>query len=428
MRCEAVLTVSRAVRRAIIDAVTSQPSGMPSAHHPSGSPPDARRRIERLLTGHPLVDGHNDLPWEARAQVSYDLSRLELSTSLRTTNTDLPRLRSGLVGAQFWSVFVPSNLPGDTAVTATLEQVDAVHAIVARYPDQLGIARTADELEAVFGSGRVASLLGAEGGQSIGCSLGTLRMFYALGVRYLTLTHNDNTPWADSATDEPVHGGLSWFGVEVVREMNRLGMMVDLSHVSADTMRDGLDASRAPVIFSHSSARGVTDVARNVPDDVLERVRDTGGTCMVTFVPEFVNADVADWRAEAAAAAVTAGVDPKDGAAFLAFTSSRAERHPKPPASLDDVVRHCEHVREVAGIEHVGIGGDYDGTDTYPVGLEDVSCYPRLFEALAARGWSDADLVAIAGGNTLRVMRDVEAVARDLRGREGAGLARIGDR
>jgi len=269
--------------------------------------------------------------------------------------------------------------------------------------------------------------MGAEGGQSIGSSLAALRMLHVLGVRYMTLTHNDNTPWADSATDVPALGGLSRFGVEVVREMNRIGMMVDLSHVSPDTMRAALAAAEAPVIFSHSSARSVTDVPRNVPDDVLETMRVGGGTCMVTFVPEFINDAVAQWRAEAAAAAAEVGVDHKDYVAFLAFTRSRAERHPKPQATVDDVVRHCEHVREVAGIDHIGIGGDYDGTDTYPIGLEDVSGYPRLFEALAGRGWSDEDLAKLAGGNTLRVMRDVEAVARDLGPRRGPSLATIAE-
>ncbi len=389
---------------------------------PPGAP-DLTDRVRRLLAANPLVDGHNDLPWEARDQARYDFGRLDIAQRLMTTCTDLPRLREGQVGAQFWSVFVPSNLPGDTAVTATLEQVDAVHEMVARYPEALGLARTADELEQVFASGRVASLMGAEGGQSIGCSLAALRMLHALGVRYLTLTHNDNTPWADSATDEPVLGGLSRFGVEVVREMNRIGMMVDLSHVSPDTMRAALAVTEAPVIFSHSSARAVTDVPRNVPDDVLGAMAAAGGVCMVTFVPEFVNDDVAAWREEAVAAAAQVGVSDRDHVTFLAFTRARALEHPKPQATLADVVRHCQHVRDVAGADHVGIGGDYDGTDTYPVGLEDVSGYPRLFEALAGRGWSDDDLVGLAGGNVLRVMRDVEAVALVLGARRGPSLA-----
>jgi len=318
---------------------------------------------------------------------------------------------------------VPSSLQGDAAVVATLEQVDAVHQMVGRYAGELGFARTADEVERVFASGRIASLMGAEGGHSIGCSLAALRMLYVLGVRYMTLTHNDNVPWADSATDEPVLGGLSAFGVEVVREMNRLGMLVDLSHVSADTMRDALKATEVPVIFSHSSARAVCDVPRNVPDDVLTSLRANNGVCMVTFVPEFVSPVVAAWRREAAAAAAEVGVKSTDYEAFRAFTREYRVAHPKPSATLEDVVAHCEHVREVAGIDHVGIGGDYDGTETYPVGLEDVSGYPRLLAALADRGWSDEDLAKLAGGNVLRVMRDVEAGARELQETRGPSLA-----
>ncbi|MDQ2758293.1 MAG: dipeptidase [Actinomycetota bacterium] len=380
-------------------------------------------RIDRLLTEHPLVDGHNDLPWEARDQVGYDFGRLDLAQRLTTTCTDLPRLREGRVSAQFWSVYVPSNLPGHEAVTATLEQVDAVHTMVHRYAADLGLATTVAEVERTVASGRVAGLMGAEGGQSIGCSLGALRMLHALGVRYLTLTHNDNTPWADSATDVPAVGGLSPFGHEVVAEMNRMGMMVDLSHVAPTTMHAALDTTQAPVVFSHSGARGVTDVVRNVPDDVLTRVAAQGGTCMVALVPEFLSADVAAWRADAVEAAARVGIDAKDFPAFLSFTRARRATHPKPDASIDDALRHLEHVREVAGVDHVGIGGDYDGTDTYPVGLEDVTGYPRLLAALADRGWSDTDLAKVAGGNTLRVMRAVEAVARDLQSTRGPSLA-----
>jgi membrane dipeptidase len=380
-------------------------------------------RVTELLRRHPVVDGHNDLPWEAREQCGYDFDRLDIGGDVATTCTDVPRLRAGGVGAQFWSVFVPSSLQGDSAVVATLEQVDAVHQMVGRYAGELGFARTADEVERVFASGRIASLMGAEGGHSIGCSLAALRMLYVLGVRYMTLTHNDNVPWADSATDEPVLGGLSAFGLEVAREMNRLGMLVDLSHVSADTMRDALKASEVPVIFSHSSARAVCDVPRNVPDDVLTSLRANNGVCMVTFVPEFVSPAVAAWRREAAAAAAEVGVKSTDYEAFRAFTREYRVAHPKPSATLEDVVAHCEHVREVAGIDHVGIGGDYDGTETYPVGLEDVSGYPRLLGALADRGWSDEDLAKLAGGNVLRVMRDVEAGARELQETRGPSLA-----
>jgi membrane dipeptidase len=294
--------------------------------------------------------------------------------------------------------------------------------MIGAYADRLALARTAEEVEAATASGRVASLLGAEGGHSIGCSLGTLRMLHVLGVRYLTLTHNDNTPWADSATDIPVVGGLSEFGREVVREMNRLGMMVDLSHVAATTMRDALQATDAPVIFSHSSALALCDTPRNVPDDVLAALPDNGGICMVTFVPEFVSPATAAWRVEAAAAAAEVGVEARDWEAFGRFTATWQQGHPKPEATVEQVVAHLEHVREVAGIDHIGIGGDYDGTDTFPVGLEDVSGYPRLVAALLERSWSEADVAQLVRGNTLRVMRDVEAVARDLQQTRGPSL------
>jgi membrane dipeptidase len=273
----------------------------------------------------------------------------------------------------------------------------------------------------------MASLTGAEGGHSINSSLGTLRALHELGVSYLTLTHNANTPWADSATDRPVAGGLTAFGREVVREMNRIGMMVDLSHVSADTMRAALAVAEAPVIFSHSSARAVTDSPRNAPDDVLEAMARGNGVCMVTFVPKFVNAACADWHREMVAAAAAEGVLESDGTRFGAFEDAWVVDHPQPPATLADVVAHCEHVREVAGIEHIGLGGDYDGVEVLPTGLEDVSTYPALLEALAARGWSYDDLSRLTCRNILRVMREVEAVSRDLQEVRGPSLARIED-
>ena len=385
--------------------------------------PDTLARVTDLLRRHPLIDGHNDLLWEAREQAGYDFDRLDLSQRLGSTHTDLPRMRAGGVGAQFWSVWVPSTLPDGAAVIQTLEQIDAVRQMVARYGDQLGFARTADELEAVFGSGRIASLMGAEGGHSIGCSLAALRMLHVLGVRYLTLTHNDNVPWADSATDEPVCGGLSAFGVEVVREMNRIGMLVDLSHVSTDTMRDALAVSEVPVIFSHSSARVVCDMTRNVPDDVLQTLGAKGGVCMVTFAPDFVSPAAGQWRKDAVAAALEAGVNPTDYIAFDPFAATYRKQHPKPTATIDQVVAHVEHVRDVAGVDHVGLGGDYDGVTDLPLGLEDVSRYPHLFVALADRGWSNQDLTKLAGGNILRVMRDAEAGARDLQTTRGPSLA-----
>jgi membrane dipeptidase len=292
-----------------------------------------------------------------------------------------------------------------------LEQVDAAYAMIARYADRLAPATTADEVEAAWREGKFACLMGAEGGHQIRESLGVLRMYHRLGVRYLTLTHNDNVSWADSATDEPVLGGLSDFGREVVREMNRLGMLVDLSHVSHDVMRDALDTTRAPVIFSHSSAYAVCDHPRNVPDDVLARLADNGGTCLVTFVPRFVNQAVRDWALVAQERAVSQGVDPRDIPALEAVETAYAEEVPHPPAFLTDVVAHLEHVREVAGIDHVGLGGDYDGVDWLPEGLEDVTGYPRLLAELRERGWTDDDLAKLTCRNVLRTMREAESVA-----------------
>lgn len=390
-------------------------------------PSDTLARIRDLLVDHPVVDGHNDLPWEARERVAYDWDRLDVGRAGQPTHTDIPRLREGGVGAQFWSVYVPSDLRGGAAVTATLEQVDAVHAMTARYAGDLVLARTVADVERARSQGRIASLIGAEGGHSIDCSLGTLRMLHALGVRYLTLTHNDNVPWADSATDDPVLGGLSPFGREVVREMNRVGMLVDLSHVSAGTMRDALDTTQAPVVFSHSSARAVCDHPRNVPDDVLGRLAGNGGVCMVTFVPRFVSQAVRDWDRDAADAALVEGIGPDDDTARDAFVEQRRRTHPSPTATIDDVVSHCEHVREVAGAEHIGLGGDYDGVDRLPDGLEDVSGYPRLLAALADRGWSDADLVALAGGNVLRVLGAAAQRSAEISQTRGPSLARIED-
>ena len=390
-------------------------------------PSDTADRIRALLAEHPVVDGHNDLPWEARERVGYDWSRLDIATPGQPTHTDLPRLRAGGVGAQFWSVFVPATLQGGAAVAATLEQIDGVRTMTSVYAGDLELATCVADVERARRHGRIASLMGAEGGHSIDSSLGTLRMLFALGVRYLTLTHNDNVPWADSATDVPVLGGLSPFGREVVREMNRLGMLVDLSHVSADTMRDALDTTEAPVVFSHSSARAVCDHPRNVPDDVLARLAGNGGLCMVTFVPTFVSPAVREWGLEALDAATEAGVDVDDDDAFDAFAAERRRRLPLPTATLEDVVVHCEHVREVAGVEHIGLGGDYDGVDVLPDGLEDVSGYPRLLAALADRGWSDADLARLAGGNALRVLGAAEERAREIGATRGPSLARIED-
>lgn len=368
------------------------------------------RSIHDLLADDPVLDGHNDLLWAMRGLNGYDFSAYDVGERQTRTHTDLPRLREGGVGAQFWSVFVPCG-EGARAVTSTLEQVDAAYTMIARYADRLALATTADEVEAAWRAGRIACLMGAEGGHQIAESLAVLRMYHRLGVRYLTLTHNDNTPWADSATDVPVLGGLSDFGREVVREMNRIGMLVDLSHVSHDVMRAALDTTTAPVVFSHSSAYAVCDHPRNVPDDVLARLADNGGTCLVTFVPRFVNQAVRDWALVAQERAAAAGVDTRDIPALEAVEQAYAREVEAPRARLEDVVAHLEHVREVAGIDHVGLGGDFDGVDALPAGLEDVTSYPRLLAALRDRGWSDQDLARLTSRNVLRTMRDAESVA-----------------
>jgi membrane dipeptidase len=372
-----------------------------------------------MLGRFPLIDGHNDLPWALRerarqdggdvSQVVFDLEAP--AGTLNRLHTDLPRLAAGGIGAQFWSVYVPASLAGEAAVTAVLEQIDLARRMIARYPDSFGLALTADDVEQVFATGRVASLLGAEGGHAIAGSLGVLRMLYALGVRYLTLTHNANVGWADSATDEPQAGGLTGFGRDVVREMQRIGMLVDLSHVSPDTMRDVLDVAGAPVIFSHSSARALCDSPRNVPDDVLARLAGNGGVCMVTFVPGFVSQECASWTAGLKAEAARRGLDPRNIAQVLGIKDEWERAHSRPGSTLAQVADHIEHVREVAGVEHVGLGGDFDGTEQVTVGLEDVSTYPALFAELLRRGWTEPDCAALAGGNILRVMRRAESHA-----------------
>jgi membrane dipeptidase len=359
-----------------------------------------------LLRRFPLIDGHNDLPWVLRERGELDLAR-----PVAGTHTDLPRLQAGGVGAQFWSVFVPASIGGDAAVTTVLEQIDRARRMIAAYPQALGLALTAADVERIFASGRVASLLGAEGGHAIASSLGVLRMLYALGVRYMTLTHNANVGWADSATDQKAAGGLTDFGRDVVREMQRLGMLVDLSHVSVSTMNDTLDLAQAPVIFSHSSARALCDSPRNVPDEVLERLRVNGGVCMVTFVPAFVSQECADWFAGLKDFTASKGLDSRSFTDIRTVEPEWTAAHPAPRATLSQVADHIEHVRSVAGIEHVGIGGDFDGTTEVTEGLEDVSTYPALLAELLRRGWSEPDCRALAGGNLLRVLRAAESHA-----------------
>lgn len=371
-------------------------------------------RAVALLEATQLADGHNDLPWALRLIAGPDPSAAVAATDLTVTqpklHTDIPRLRRGGVGLQFWSVYVPCQFEGHAAVTAVLEQIEVVYQLTERYPGDLLLASTADEAEKAFRSGKIASMLGAEGGHSIGESLGVLRALRRLGVRYMTLTHNLNTSWADSATDEPVHGGLTAFGRDVVREMNRIGMMVDLSHVAPSTMHAALETTSAPVVFTHSSCRAVNDHPRNVPDDVLEKLAGNGGVCMITFVPRFVSPALSEWDEALQAAMSEAGLDHRDLDARGKFAETWVGP-PKPQATLEEVVAHLEHAREVAGIDHVGIGGDYDGVGSLPVGLEDVSTYPVLFGALLERGWSEEDCAKLAGRNILRVLRATEEAA-----------------
>ena len=378
-------------------------------------------RIERLLSRAPVFDGHNDLAWALRKQVAYDLSQRDIATAQPRLHTDIPRLRAGGVGAQFFSVYVPGTLVDGAAVTATLEQIDCVAGMIAAYPETFAAARTASDVRRAIAGGRIAALMGAEGGHSIDCSLGVLRVLRRLGVAYMTLTHNQNVPWADAATDVPAVGGLSDFGRDVVVEMNRIGMLVDISHVSPATMQAALDLSRAPVIFSHSSCRALTDHVRDVPDAALERLAGNGGVVMITFVPDFVSQECADRSAAEDAERHALGLDKVtiytehagehlDPAVVAELDRWRAE-NPEPKATLAQVADHVEHAREVAGVAHIGLGGDYDGTESLPIGLEDVSCYPALLAELADRGWSDADLEALTSRNILRVLQAAEDAA-----------------
>jgi membrane dipeptidase len=366
---------------------------------------DTLTAARALLAAAPVLDGHNDLPWALRKGADGDPAAASIAAPVPFTQTDLPRLAAGGVGAQFWSVYVPAELAGEAAVTTTLEQIDLVHRLVARNSGAMEIALTAADAQRIMAAGKVASLIGAEGGHSIGGSLGVLRALHALGVRYMTLTHNLNTPWADSATDEPAWGGLTAFGREVVAEMQRIGMLVDLSHVAADTMRDALDAASLPVIFSHSSSRAVTDHPRNIPDEILARLPANGGVAMATFVPMFVSAACRQWELERIAEAQRRGLDYRN-ISVRESLADWAEEHPMPRATLGDVADHLDHMREVAGVDHLGVGGDFDGTSDLPDGLTDVSCYPALFAELLGRGWSEADCAKLASGNILRVLRE----------------------
>jgi len=392
--------------------------------------PDAagEARARRILERTPLIDGHNDLPWALRQNHGNDPHGVDLTANLDAStelHTDIPRLRAGGVGGQFWSVYVPATMTPPDAAVATFEQIDTVKRIVAAHPEAFELATTAADVERIHRRGRIASLIGMEGGYSIDDSLGLLREFFDSGARYITLTHSRTTTWADSATDAPKWGGLSPFGEDVVREMNRLGMMVDLSHVSEETMLDAMRVSEAPVIFSHSSARAVTAHPRNVPDSVLRLMAEDGGVVMVTFVPGFVSETVRVWNSSRSAEAARLGsLNPGDPAAVAAGLAAWTAAHPEPAATIADVVAHIQHIRDTAGIDHVGLGGDYDGVDSLPVGLEGVDAYPRLLAALMANGWTEADVRKLAGENALRGMRAGEAVAAS-KGGERPSLAQL---
>jgi membrane dipeptidase len=382
----------------------------------------ALERARRLLQQHPVIDGHNDLPWTVRAETEglgdvegYDLRRPS------SGDTDLARLRAGGVGGQFWSVYVPPVESG--AARLQLEQIDLARRIIARYPEDLGLAKTSQDVVRLIEEGRVASLLGMEGGHAIENSLGALRAYSALGVRYMTLTHSATLDWADASGDEHRHGGLTPFGEEVVREMNRLGMLVDLSHVSPETMDDALRVSEAPVIFSHSSARAVCDHHRNVPDEILRRLPENGGVVMITFVASFISPEYAAASRPLWREFEERSKDLTDPAERQALWHEIKARMPDIQVTLGEVVDHIEHVRRTAGVEHIGLGGDYDGNDAWPEGLEDVSGYPRLFAELIRRGWSDADLARLSSGNILRVMRGAEEASATLQRERPASIA-----
>jgi membrane dipeptidase len=375
----------------------------------------ALEHAKKLLESTPLIDGHNDLPWEIRESKTAprDVAAYDIRHAA-PKQTDLPRMAEGRVGGQFWSIYIPGEIKDSGYARVQLEQFDIARRMIARYPDRLALALSAADIERDFKRGKVASLLGMEGGHAIENSLGALRSYYALGARYMTLTHNVTLDWADAALDSARHNGLTEFGREVVREMNRLGMLVDLSHVSPATMSDALDVSEAPVIFSHSSARALTNHPRNVPDSILVRLKRNGGVVMVTFVPAFVSSDAAAWDMDAQREFNRIKASVSDTAEQRKLQDQWKAAHPQPRATLSQVADHIEHVRDVAGIDHVGIGSDFDGIDTVPEGLEDSSKFPQLFAELIRRGWSDADLKKLAGENLLRAFHGAEATAARL--------------
>ena len=389
------------------------------------------KRARAILDEVPLIDGHNDIPWQYRQRVDNHLDQMDLSQDLTglkpALHTDIPRLRAGGMGGQFWSVYVPATMRGAEGIRMTLEQIDMTRRIVARYPETFELAFTADDIERIHKNGKIASLMGMEGGHSMGNSLAALRMLYEAGARYMTLTHSKHTDWADSCSELPRVNGLTPFGREVVREMNRMGMMVDLAHVAPVTMHAALDVTEAPIIFSHSSARGVTDNVRNVPDDVLERVKENDGVVMVTFLSGYISDRFSEYfdryKDERERLREKFTLQPDKIEAGL---DKWREKNPAPEnARLSDVADHIDHIRKVIGSDYIGLGGDYDGTTTLPDELKDVSTYPVLLAELMRRGYSEDEIKNIAGLNLLRVMREVEQVAARLQPERPASDALI---
>jgi len=372
--------------------------------------------VKTLLKATPLIDSHNDLPWAMRefANAPLDVDAYDLNKPTKGM-TDIARLRKGMVGGQFWSVYIPGEIRDSGFARVQLEQIDIARRVIARYPKDLQWSLTAADVRAAQKSGKIGSLLGMEGGHAIENSLGALRAYYALGARYMTLTHNVTLDWADAANDVPKHNGLTPFGKEVVREMNRLGMLVDLSHVSPAVMSNALDVSESPVIFSHSAARGMTDVPRNVPDSILARLPKNGGVVMMTFVPGFTNQKVADFeRRLTAVRDSVAKAHPGDNDAQFKAVAAWRQANPTPRATIADVANHMDHIKKIAGADHIGMGGDYDGITETVVGLEDVSKYPDLLAELVKRGWSDKEIRGVASDNIMRVLTRAETVSARL--------------
>lgn len=398
---------------ALLLASTSLPAQQPLD-------PKVQARIDRVLKKTPLIDGHNDIAEQLQEKHGYSVANLASGTDKWPKDplmTDMARLRAGRVGGQFWSVYIEGTYTGDEAIRRTIDQIDIVDRMISTYPDDLERALTADDVVRIHKQGKVASMIGVEGGRQIGGDLAALRQFYRLGARYMTLTHNQTTEWADSATDEPKYDGLSPFGVKVVQEMNRLGMLVDLSHVSPATMRDAIEVGRAPVIFSHSGAGGLNPHPRNVPDDVLALLPTNGGVVMVNFVPPFLSKEVWEWgAAQSAEEARLKAMHRASKSAVEAGMKAWEGSHPRPETGVTDVADHIEHVVKIAGHDNVGLGGDFDGIPYTPTGLTGVETYPLVFAELIKRGWSDENLAKLAGGNVLRALRRAEAVAASMKG------------